>query len=243
MLSMTTTEEIRDLLSEFILDLPKTTQYLGVSQNRLHKILKSKPIESVIGPNCFLLRDVEKLKKELVFKRKRYGTGWSSSGSDWVFSQENVLKILIALYKKEHSDVALKQIINSISSDLEYPDKSVRVLFALKRLVSHGIVEKSGRGMYHPKNPDVDVKQQLPVTKEFYVYDAGNFEPNLVYAMLNELGGVDVPITKLWKRLNMEDEDPKKARYMTRRALNLLLRDNKVTRSSRGKYSVLKEKR
>ena len=227
-----------------MLDISQTAQYLGVSQNRFHKFIANKSIESVVGSNCFLRRDVEKLRQELVTKRKRYGSGWSSSEDNaWTFSQENVLTILISLFKESKTDISLRDIINRIDVDMEYSDKSVRVLFAMKKLIAHGAVEKPERGFYRPTKPDLDVKSQLPVTRDFYIYDAGEFDPEIVYDTLKEMGGVEVPVTKLWKKLNVNNEDPSKARFMTRRALNRLLRSNRVKRVSMGKYSISEDEK
>lgn len=241
-LSKCTTKEIRDLLSEFVLDIPQTAQFLGVSQSRFHKLVANKSIESVVGSNCFLRRDAEKLKDELEKKRKRYGSGWSSSEDNaWVFSQENVLTILIELHKESKTDVSLKDVIHKIDGDMEYSDKSMRVLFAMKKLIAHGAVVKPQRGFYRPTKPDLDVKSQLPVTRDFYIYDAGEFDPEIVYGTLKDMGSADIPVTKLWKKLNVKNEDPKKARFMTRRALDRLIRSNRVKRVSRGKYSIVEE--
>lgn len=240
-LSKASTGEVKEILNKHILDLDRTAKYLDVSQPRVHKMDNTKLPESVIGKNHYLLRDLEVVKTELHNRRKRYGTGWSRSGSEWTFSQENVLKTIIKLFNEGNQLIALKDIIENleIDQDMTYKDKSVRILFALNKLITHGAVERIQRGAYRPTNPSTDIKKQIPVTRESYVYDAGDFEPENVLKVLKQMGGAGINISSLCKKL-MEDTDeniePDKAKYLTRKALKKLMQQGSVLRDSRGVY-------
>ncbi|OBZ15887.1 hypothetical protein A8L34_27975 [Bacillus sp. FJAT-27264] len=240
-ISMCNTEEARILLSDVVVDIPQIMQILNLSIGRAYKQIAKKSLESVVGNHIYLRRDIENLKNELESAREKFGIGWSEiEPNEWVFSQENVLKVLLDTYKMKDSDmIPLRDIINNLTVNrtMEYSDKSVRVLYTLKKLMNRGLVSKPKAGFYNPIYPDRDIKDQLSIAKDYYANDFGEFSTEQVYQAMKRLDR-NISVKELSKELNQGKTEENKAKNLIRRALNRLLRDNRIVRVDRGYYSI-----
>jgi predicted transcriptional regulator len=230
--------DLRTLLTALLVDISQAALMLGVSEARVYQYTKNNvtKLTPVFGSSVFLKKDIEALVEVVIQKRKKHGTG---KNRNWHFSQENVLKTLISLYKEQKADVELKDIVGDFETkhDMSYADISARVSFMLKKLMDIGKVKRSGRGLYKPLHPDKPVKEQLIVTEDNFPLQYGPFEGKYILEKMIEMGG-RAKADELVDAIITSDYSREEAVKLVRGSLRKLMNSGEIERTSWGQYSL-----